>query len=49
MSNLDRVETEAKERWAWFRGWIRKHPLSGVWVGVAAGAVIVAPILSWIF
>jgi hypothetical protein len=45
----DDLKQKFDNDWGAFRRFIALHPLTGVWIGVAAGAVVVAPILHIIF
>lgn len=48
MTNTD-LQDQASAKWGSFRKFIAKNPLSGFWIGVAFGAVVVAGILRAVF
>ncbi len=48
MTNTD-LQDQAAVKWSGFRKFIAKNPLSGFWIGVAFGAIVVAGILRVVF
>lgn len=39
MTLKDEIYGDARADWGWFRNYIRQHPLTGFWIGVAVGVL----------